>query len=61
MNALNELSQQKYDDLVKKFEANTKCFKEMKVDLEYIFKKIRHVYKFFIFLGCLFDTKDRKG
>ncbi|CAG8466221.1 3935_t:CDS:2 [Paraglomus occultum] len=41
MNALNELSQQKYDDLVKKFEANTKCFKEMKVDLEYIFKKIR--------------------
>ncbi|CAG8662641.1 3329_t:CDS:2, partial [Paraglomus brasilianum] len=30
MNALNELSQQKYDDLVKKFEANTKCFKEMK-------------------------------
>ena len=43
INALNELSQQKYDDLVKKFEANTKCFKEMKVDLEYIFKKIRYL------------------
>ncbi|CAG8759614.1 14585_t:CDS:2, partial [Acaulospora morrowiae] len=31
----------KYDDLARKFESHSKCIKEMKVDLEYIFKKIR--------------------
>ncbi|CAG8717688.1 11863_t:CDS:2 [Ambispora leptoticha] len=41
LNSLSELSAQKYDELLKKYEAHTKCVKEMKNDLEYIFRKIR--------------------
>ncbi|CAG8646509.1 38790_t:CDS:2 [Gigaspora margarita] len=37
----NEFSSTKYDELAKKFELHTKCIKEMKIDLEYIFKKLR--------------------
>jgi hypothetical protein len=54
MNALNELSQQKYDELVKKFEANTKCVKEIKADLDYVFKKIRQARYRFYFTRILY-------
>ncbi|CAG8459754.1 16490_t:CDS:2 [Cetraspora pellucida] len=37
----NEFSSTKYDELAKKFELHTKCIKEMKIDLEYIFKKLK--------------------
>nr|CAG8468807.1 8268_t:CDS:2 [Entrophospora candida]CAG8475291.1 172_t:CDS:2 [Entrophospora candida] len=37
----NEFSQCKYDELFKRFEMHTKNIKEMKNDLDYIFKKIR--------------------
>ncbi|KAG9295994.1 hypothetical protein G9A89_011846 [Geosiphon pyriformis] len=41
LTSLNDLSTQKYDELLRKYDLHAKCLKEMKNDLEYIFKKIR--------------------
>ena len=43
LTSFNNDSHIKYDELLKKFDSHSKCIKEMKVDLEYIFKKLRYV------------------
>ncbi|CAG8608713.1 13133_t:CDS:2, partial [Ambispora gerdemannii] len=43
LNSLNEESAQKYDELLKKYESYAKCVKEVKNDLEYIFRKLRSI------------------
>ncbi|RIA84837.1 hypothetical protein C1645_831680 [Glomus cerebriforme] len=41
LSSFNDYSHIKYDELSKKLDSHSKCIKEMKVDLEYIFKKLR--------------------
>ncbi|KYQ99951.1 hypothetical protein DLAC_03919 [Tieghemostelium lacteum] len=44
LNHFNEFSQQKFNQISADFEKNTKMIKEMKKDLDYIFKKTRSIH-----------------
>ncbi|CAB4394284.1 unnamed protein product [Rhizophagus irregularis] len=41
LTSFNDFSHIKYEEFSKKLDSHSKCIKEMKVDLEYIFKKLR--------------------
>lgn len=43
LTSFNDFSHIKYEEFSKKLDSHSKCIKEMKVDLEYIFKKLRYI------------------